>query len=123
MSMKETARIKVGKRSLNIRNIATNHISGEREFRCEVKKRYIEIAACVEAIASEEPATSVACSQAWMVGLVLLLVIMVSNQEVNLDEQEDNKRKVGPASTSGLLVVCMYSNGFCSLSTCACHVN
>lgn len=90
-------------------------------------KRSIETAACVEAIASEEPAT-LACSQAWMVGLVLLLVILVSNQEFNLDEQEDNKRKVGPASTFGLLVVCITitpadSNGFCSLSTCACHVN
>lgn len=82
----------------------------------------------MESIASEEPATSVACSQAWMVGLVLLLVVMAINQEVNLDEQEENKRKVGPASTSGLLVVRMTttpadSNGFCSLSTCACHEN
>lgn len=80
------------------------------------------------AIASEEPTTSVACSQAWMVGVVLLLVVMAIVQEVNLDEQEENKRKVGPASTSGQLVIRMTitpadSNVFCSLSTCACHEN
>lgn len=54
---------------------------------CGYEERSVETAACGDTVAPEGAAISVARSQAWIAGVVLLCMVKTSNREDKMDEK------------------------------------